>query len=236
MPIKPLHLECKDCPVRCYSIFSHLADEDVDRLNLEKESTHYKKGQIIFYEGTQPRGLYVVVSGKIKISKLGSNAREQIVRLAKPGDILGYRSLLSGGSYFASAATLEDSSVCFIPKSLVFDLLNKDASLSMKMMRQLTVDLAQAEHRMVEMVQKPVRDRLAEALLLLKEVYGLEEDDQTLKVTLTREDLANLIGTTTETTIRILSEMKDEGIIRLERKRILLTDIPRLVKASQLND
>lgn len=236
MPKKELHLACKDCTVRCYSVFSELSTSDLTELDAEKDSSFCKKGQIIFYEGTHPKGVYVVYSGKVKVYKLGSNAREQIVRLAKPGDILGYRSLIGGDRYYATAETLEDSAICFIPRDILFQLMEKNPGLSMRLMQKLCEDLASAEKKMVEMVQKPVRERMAEALLVLKEKYGLETDNKTLNVVLTREDLANFIGTTTETAIRILSDFKDEKLISLDKKKIALLNIPKLLHESRIND
>ena len=103
-------------------------------------------------------------------------------------------------------------------------------------MRLLSHDLASAERRMVEMVQKPVRERVAEALLMLKEVYGFEEDNKTLSVILTREDIGNLVGTTTETAIRILSDFKEENIIVFDKKKIVIQNLPKLIHESHIND
>lgn len=206
---------------------------DVDAL---KDSSVYRKGQEIFQEGNHPKGVFVVHTGKVKISKLGSNAKEQIVRLAKPGDVLGYRSLIAGDRYYASAATLEDSVVCFIPKAKLFELLETNATLSIRLMKLLSHDLASAEKKMVELVQKPVRERVAEALLILKEFYGLEQDGKTLKIVLTREDIANFVGTTTETAIRVLSDLKESKIIALESKRIIILNNDKLVRESHIND
>lgn len=228
--------ECVSCTVRCKSVFSVLQHSDLEELDGLKEATHCRKGQTIFYERSQPRGVFVVHTGKVKVFKLGSNGREQIVRLARPGDVLGYRSLLCNERYTASAATLEESVICFIPRTSLFNLLDRHAPLSMNLMRLLSKDLAMAENKVVGLVSKPVRDRLAEALLILREVYGTAEDGKTLNVTMTREEIANLTGTTTETAIRLLSEFRDDGIIGIDKKKILILDLDKLVHESQLND
>jgi CRP/FNR family transcriptional regulator, polysaccharide utilization system transcription regulator len=236
MPNKFTPPECAECAVRCHSIFCDLGTDAIGHVNSIKDSHICRKGQIIFYEGNHPKGVYVIYSGKVKVSKLGSNAKEQIVRLARPGDVLGYRSLVSGDRYYASAAALEDSVICFIPKKEFFALLEKSGTLSMKLMKLLSNDLATAERKMVELVQKPVRERLAEALLILKEVYGVEKDGKTLNISLTREDIANFVGTTTETAIRLLSDFKDQHLIVLDKKKIIINDLPRLVRESHIND
>ncbi|MGZ5244892.1 MAG: Crp/Fnr family transcriptional regulator [Bacteroidia bacterium] len=227
---------CGTCEVRCSSIFNELGKDELHIIDDIKDASLCRKGQTIFHEGSNPKGLFIVYQGKVKISKLGSNAREQIVRLAKPGDILGYRSLLGNEKYYASAVALEDSVICFIPRQQLFMLLEKYPNLSVKLLKLLSHDLASAERKMVEMVQKPVRERVAEALLLLKEVYGFEEDNKTLNIILTREDIGNLVGTTTETTIRILSDLKEENIIVFDKKKIVIQNLPKLVRESHIND
>jgi CRP/FNR family transcriptional regulator len=201
-----------------------------------KDSSMYKKGQVIFYEGNHPKGIFVVYTGKVKVYKLGSNAKDQIVRLAKPGDVLGYRSLMSEDRYHASAAALEDSVVCFIPKDLLMQLMSRNSSLPINLMKLLSHDLAGAEKKMVELTQKPVRERVAEALLMLKDIYGLEKDGKTLNVVMSREDIANFVGSTTETTIRTLSDLKEEGVIQMDKKKIVIENMPKLQKISHILD
>jgi CRP/FNR family transcriptional regulator, polysaccharide utilization system transcription regulator len=222
--------------VRRSSIFNDLTADEVDQLECLKDAGYYKKGQIIFQEGNHPKGIFCVSAGKVKIFKLGSNYKEQIVRLAKEGDVLGYRSLISGDKYHASAATIEDSTICFIPRELLLKVLEENVILSNNLMKLLSQDLASAETRMVEMMQKPVRERLAEGILMLKEIYGLMEDGKTLNVIMTREDIANFIGTTTETAIRILSDLNSENIISLDKKKISIKNFNKLLHESHIND
>jgi CRP/FNR family transcriptional regulator, polysaccharide utilization system transcription regulator len=231
-----INLDCEDCTIRCKSIFSGLSREQLTDINSDKENSLYRKGQVVFREGSQPRGIFIVYSGKVKVYKLGSSAREQIVRLARPGDIVGYRSLISGEHYYATAETLEDSVLCFITREKLFSLMDSNPQLALNLLKLLSHDLATAERRMVELVQKPVRERMAEALLVLKETYGLEEDGCTLSIRLTREDIASFVGTTTETAIRVLSEFKDDKIIGLEKKKIMLLNMSSLVRESHIND
>jgi CRP/FNR family transcriptional regulator, polysaccharide utilization system transcription regulator len=227
---------CLECAVRRSSIFSDLTSEEVEQLECLKDASFYKKGQTIFQEGNHPKGIFCLSAGKVKIFKLGSNFKEQIVRLAREGDVLGYRSLISGDKYLASAATIEDSTICFIPREHLFKVLEDNMILSTNLMKLLSTDLASAETRMVEMMQKPVRERMAEGIIMLKEIYGLEEDGKTLDVIMTREDIANFIGTTTETAIRILSDLNAENIIALEKKKIIIKNFAKLLQESHIND
>ena len=227
---------CDDCASRLCSVFNELSDEEMEEISHSKGGNLYKRGQIIFYEGTHPSGLYCINYGKIKIYKIDHTGKEQIVRLAKGGDILGYRSLISGELYSSFASPLEDSLICFIPRSVFFSLLQTNANLSMKIMKMLSMDLKSAETRIANMAQKPVRERLAETLLILKEFYGVEDDKATLDVALTREDLANVVGTATETVIRLLSEFKHDRIIDLKGRKIKIIDPILLVKTANIFD
>ncbi len=229
-------IDCANCKKRFTSVFCNVENDSLDAINEEKVCTPYKKGQVIFHEGSRPLGIYCVNRGKIKLVKLGEDGKEQILRLIKPGDLMGYRALLSGDRYSASAVVMEDSGICFIPKELFMGILQKDGVLSMEMMKLLSDDLRKAETSITHLAQKPVRERLAEALLFIKETYGYEEDQKTIDLKITREELANLVGTATETTIRLLSEMKSEGVIQLEGKKITIINLSKLIKIANIED
>jgi CRP-like cAMP-binding protein len=228
--------DCNHCAKRFTNIFCNPAYDSVAEINAEKICTSYKKGEYIFKEGTRPHGVFCVNVGKIKLCKSGDDGREQIIRLVKPGDPLGYRSLLSGETYNNSAIALENCGVCFIPKELFLSILQKDSSLSMEMMKMLSEDLKKAETQITHLAQKPVRERVAEALLFIKETYGFEEDGRTINALFSREDIANIVGTATETTIRLLSEFNRDNIIQLSGKKIIILDVVKLLRAANIND
>ncbi len=229
-------VDCQNCKKRFTSVFCRVENDTMESINDEKVCTPYKKGQIIFHEGSRPLGIYCVNRGKIKLVKLGEDGKEQILRLIKPGDLMGYRALLSGDRYSASAVVMEDSGICFIPKELFMGVLQKDGVLSMEIMKLLSDDLRKAETSITHLAQKPVRERLAEALLFIKETYGFEEDGKTIALKITREELANIVGTATETTIRLLSELKTEGVLQLEGKKIAIVNLTKLVKIANIDD
>lgn len=227
---------CESCEARIKTVLCHLNDSELSELSLRKTCNLYNKGQAIFYEGNKPLGIFCISEGRIKVHKLGDTGKDQIVRLAKGGDILGYRAMVSGEYYTASATALEDSRICFIPKSTFFDLLQTNSELSMKLVLLLSSDLKTAETKITHLAQKPVRERLAETLLVLKEFYGVEGDGETLKVSMTREEIANIVGTATETIIRLLSEFKKEKLIALHGRKLKILQHTSLVKTANVYD
>ncbi|HEX6914602.1 MAG TPA: Crp/Fnr family transcriptional regulator [Chitinophagaceae bacterium] len=235
MPVE-IHTSCQTCEARFSTVLGKAKKEHLDEINMEKVCNIYKKGQTIFHEGSHPFGVYCVHSGKIKLSHLGDDGKEQIIRLLKDGDITGYRALLSGDRYGASAIALEDTHVCFIPKEVFMSVLKNDAAMAFEMMKLLSDELHRAELQLTHLAQKPVRERLAETLLFIKETYGFEEDGVTLNVRFSREEIANLVGTATESTIRLLSEFKRDGIVELDGKKIKILKPAELLKTANLQD
>lgn len=227
---------CENCTSRYKSIFCNLSIEELEQLSEHKGCAYYKKEQIIFREEAYPHGLFCVNRGKVKISKIGTEGKEQIVRLAREGDIIGYRALLSGEAYTASAFALEETDICYIPKETFYQILENNPGLSLQMMKRLAHDLKSAEEKIINLAQKPVRERLAEALLFLKNVYGLEEDQKTLKVVMKREEIANIAGTSVESTIRTLSEFNKEKLIKIEGKKIRIMDFNELLYTANIAD
>ena len=228
--------DCLHCEVRFKSVFCDLNKDVLTQLNLNKGCTFFKKGQLIFSEGSFPHGLYCINAGKIKIVHLGEMGKEQILRFAKGGDIIGYNSLLSGETYSCSAIAMEDSSVCFISRAFFLNMLANNMKLTMKMMTLLSNELKIAAQKLTSMAQKPVRERVAEAILFIKEIYGYEIDNATIDLSLSREDIANIVGTSRETATRLLSEFKDDGIIEINGKKIKITNRQKLVKTANLYD
>ncbi len=230
------NIGCQQCESRLTSVLSKAKPEHLEEINIQKVCNIYKRGQPIFNEGSQPFGVYCISSGKIKLSHLGDDGKEQITRLLKAGDIIGYRALLSGDRYGGSAIALEDTHVCFIPKDLFLSILKNDAGLSFELMKLLSDELHRAELQLTHLAQKPVRERLAETLLFIKDTYGYEEDGVTLNVRFSREELANLVGTATESTIRLLSEFKRDGTVELDGKKIKILKAKELIKTANLQD
>ncbi|QQR81354.1 MAG: Crp/Fnr family transcriptional regulator [Deltaproteobacteria bacterium] len=172
MPRLSKPAECHNCESRPNGIFCELEQASTRELEQRKTSNVYKKGQIIFYEGNQALGLYCVSSGRVKLYKTSIDGKEQIVRIASPGDVLGYRALLADEPYHATAEALEDAEVCCLDRNAFFPLLKKEPSLAMNLIQKLAQELRVAENLAATIAQKSVRERMAELLLTLKEVYG----------------------------------------------------------------
>jgi CRP-like cAMP-binding protein len=232
MPSKnsKIDLQCVFCQSKGSSLFSDLNESELEVLSEHKSCVTYKKGQTLFYEGTRPMGVFCINNGKVKVYKMGSNGKEQILFIAKPGDFLGYRSLLSEEFYGASATVIEPAALCFIPKSDFLKILNSNPSFFGRLMKAVCHDLGVMEDKLAQLAQKSVRERLATTILMLKETYGMEgEGSDTIDIVLSREDLANIVGTATETVIRLLSEFKADKMIALEGKKIKVLDAAKLL-------
>jgi CRP/FNR family transcriptional regulator len=220
--------DCRDCITRTHSIFCSLKDDEAEIFNTVKSFIAFRTGELIFKQGGVPFGLFILFQGKVKISKTGNDGRELIVRLAKEGDIIGYRALLGEDNYFCSATAIDNVQICFIPKDSLFKLIAKSPDIAFKLMKIFAADLRKAESNSTALTQKQVRQRVAEALLLLKEIYAFEADGFTLNIKLTREEFASIAGTVRETATKLLSEFKSNGLIELDNKRIKILDLIRL--------
>lgn len=230
------HLDCQFCEARFKSVFCDLNKEEVTELSTHKACTIYKKGQDIFKQDSYPHGIYCINAGKVKLFQLAENGREQIVRLAKPGDLLGYRAILGGEKYTSTAEAIVETSICFIPKNLFFKFVETNNAITLQIMKLLSNDLKNAEHKITDLAQKPVKERMAEAILFMKEVYGFENDNATLNVVLTREEIANIAGTATETAIRILADLKNDGVLEFTGKKIKISKMNKLVHVANILD
>lgn len=195
-----------------------------------KRVIFFKKGKVIFSEGNAPVGVYCISSGKVKLYKLGIEGKEQIVRMAKAGSLIGYRSLTGNDEYrTASAKTIEDSYLCYIPKETFAHLLETNAAFAFRLINILAEDIKIAQDKLTDIAQKSLKARLAETLLELKDFYGTANgEDQAINITLTREDLAGLVGTASACIIRLLSELKKQGVIGLAGKKITIKDYETL--------
>ncbi|TAF10904.1 MAG: Crp/Fnr family transcriptional regulator [Flavobacteriia bacterium] len=223
--------KCEQCIVRQFSSLKALNKEELLRMAECKTSYTIKKGEPIFEEGEVTNGIYCIKDGVCKLSKLSDNGKDQIVKLVKPGELLGQRSMISDEPANLSAVALEDMEVCFIPKSEVMQFFTKNNQFSMNVMKTICEDLKGADDHMVNMAQKTVRQRLAETLIYLEETFGKNEDGS-LRIYLSREELAGMVGTANESCIRLLSDFNKIGYIELIGKKIKLLDKIKLKKIS----
>ena len=216
------------------SIFSTLTPEEKEDLQNHITLAEYKKNEFIFKEGEKPLAFLFMIEGKVIIYKEGVGGREQIIRMTKPLGLIGYRALLADELHIGSAITLEDSIIGVISHEYFYNKLLKNPDFSFKLIQKLARELGFSNMRTVTLTQKHIRGRLAESLLLLKEKYGWENDGATLKVYLSREDIANLSNMTTSNAIRTLSTFAGEKVIAIDGRKIRILDIHKLEKISKL--
>lgn len=224
--------KCEQCIVREFSSLKALTKQELVQLSDCKTSHIVKKGEIIFKEGDTVNGIYCIKDGVCKLIKLSANGKDHIVKLVTKGELLGQRSMISEEPVNLSAVALDDMQVCFIPKSEVMGYFDKNNKFSMNVMKTICGDLKEADDQMVNLAQKTVKERLAETLLYLHDTFGTNED-ASLKVQLSRDDLASMIGTATESCIRLLSDFKKLGLIELSGKKIVLLNLSKLKKLAE---
>jgi CRP/FNR family transcriptional regulator, polysaccharide utilization system transcription regulator len=224
--------KCEQCIVRQFSSLKALTKDELLRMADCKTSYIIKKGEPIFEEGEMTNGIYCVKDGVCKMTKLSANGKDQIVKLVKAGELLGQRSMISEEPANLSAVALEDMEVCFVPKSEILNFFNHNNQFSMNVMKTICGDLKEADDHMVSMAQKSVKERLAETLIYLEETFGINEDGS-LHIQLSREELAGMIGTATESCIRLLSEFNKNGLVDLSGKKITIKNKSLLKKISE---
>lgn len=194
----------------------------------------YKKNETIYCEGETPTHLMCLLTGKVKIYKDGVGGRSQIIRVIKSHEYFAYRAYFAEEDYVTAAAAFEPCTICLIPMPTIISLIQENAELAMFFIRQLSIDLGISDERTVSLTQKHIRGRLAESLLFLKDTYGVEEDQCTLSIYLSREDLANLSNMTTSNAIRTLSNFAAEKLIIIDGRKIKLIEEDKLKKISKI--
>ena len=194
---------------------------------------HFKKNQIIYAEREQPEHLWCLLKGKAKLYKDGVAGRQQIQRLISPVQYFGYRAYFAGEEYVHTASAMEASLIGSLPLEIVRQLIDSNRHIAWFFIHELSRNLGSADTRTVNLTQQHIRGRLAEALMLLIERYGYEEDGVTLRVYMAREDLANLSNMTTSNAIRTLTTFVNEKIIVVDGRQIKVLDKAALLKISK---
>lgn len=224
------------CTCASNEIFKDLDTKTLDQVDKFKVMNHYKKGQTLFSEGASNFGLYCINSGKIKVTKAASEGRETILRILGPGDVIGHQNILTNDKNQNTATMIEDGSICFLDRKFMTELIQKESSVAMNLIKKLSAEVTAAENRNAAMSNKNVRERLADLLLSLKSNYGIREAHRVrLNIKLTREEMASIVGTANETIIRFISEFKEEGILEQEGKVIFLLDENKLLQSANVS-
>ncbi|CAM1347488.1 MULTISPECIES: Crp/Fnr family transcriptional regulator [Tenacibaculum] len=220
--------KCEQCIVRQFNSLKALTKDELVRISGCKTSKLVKKGEVLFEEGEHINGVFCIKDGVCKVSKMSDNGRDQIVHLIKKGDLLGERSLINNETSNLKAIAVNDMEVCFIPKEEIIKDLEKNQNFTMEILKNMALSLKNADNVIVDMAQKTVKQRLAATLLYLDERF-LKNSEGAIDVNFSREDIANIIGTATESAIRLLSEFKKNKLISLKGKNITILN-PRGLK------
>ena len=194
---------------------------------------NFKKNQIIYAESEKPEYLWCLLKGKVKMYKDGIGGRQQILRLYRPIQYFGYRAYFAKEPYVSSTAAFEISTLGAIPMQLVSELIDNNINVAWFFIHELSKHLGGSGSIIVSLTQKHIRGRLAETLTLLIDNYGFEDDGETLKIYMAREDIANLSNMTTSNAIRTLSSFVTEKIITVDGRRIKIINEPQLRKISK---
>ncbi len=216
------------------TVFRHLSPEQLDKLPLDVAPNRYRRGSIVYEEGSRINGFYVVCKGVIKIYKTGFDGKDQIIRFAKAGDVMGFRSTITGELACTTTKSIEDAEIVYVSGDIVRSLVKSNGEFAMDLLQIACMELGEANDYITDIAQKTVRERLAEVLIQLKMTFELDQNNF-LKISLTREELASIVGTATESVIRLLSEFKQDKLIELQGRKIKILEEAKLIKMSNLH-
>lgn len=223
---------CEHCFIKNENEFSTLIFDELENFSRSKTTLNIKKGENIVTEGHVMNGIYCLRNGKCKMTKLNTNGKSQIIKFVKQGNILGQRSILSEEPAGLTITALEDLQVCFIPKSKVMQTIKENPKFSLQLMKNISHQLNEANTSISMMAQKSVKERLADILLQLHQMFGTDSEGY-IDVKLTREEIANAIGTATESAIRLLSNFQKDNLLDLKGRRIKIISLEGLKQASE---
>ena len=227
-----INSHCRDCKTRYHGKLHGINNDSLETINSSKTCNIYKKGQRLIQEGTRPLGVYCIKSGKIKVFKLGQQGKEHITAILKEGDLVGYRAMLSDSLYHVSVEALEEVVACHIPREEFLSSFQNDKVLNSTLIKELSTEVISLTNVITDIAQKPVRERTAASLVLLNTVYstsnGEYNHNEFSEINLTRESLANMVGTATETLIRIIHDFKEEELIKTNGRKITIQDLKAL--------
>ncbi|WP_109700619.1 Crp/Fnr family transcriptional regulator [Chitinophaga deserti] len=216
--------------VKSESILADLPPDVFQLLTNHMSEQVYKKNELIFREGAYPSGIFYITKGKVKKYKVDNDGKEQIIYLAVTGQLFGYHAVLSEARYSDSAAVLEESTVAFIPKEDFLNALDYSPLLTRRLLKNLSHEFAVLANSLSVFSLKTVRERLALQLILIREKYKENYvDGMLIEISISREDLASLVGTARENIVRVLSEFKEENILESKGRKIMIKDVNRLI-------
>ncbi len=223
---------CLGCTKRKNSLLSDLSARELKILNKNRYSVSYNPGEIICKDGTKPLGLICLNKGKVKIVRRRLNGTEQIVGLKQSVDFIGFRALMVGNSCLSSSIALEETNICIINKKDFFKVIEINKKLAFKIIQSLALSLIEKDSSLVNITQKHIRARLAEALILIYNIYGTNPSNGFLNVLLKRSELAGLANMTTANAIRVLSSFNKDKLVEVSHRKIKINNLEVLKEIS----
>jgi CRP-like cAMP-binding protein len=213
------------------SILEDLPAGDLKLLLAHQSQQNYKKGEIVFKEGTYAFGIFYIIKGKVKKYKVDKEGREQIIYVANTGELLGYHAVLSGSRYPDYAAALEESQITLIIKDDFLNALLQSDILNRRLLKTLSHEFTVMSNTLTMFAQKSVKERLALQLIILREKYKVNfKPGMQVEINMNRKDLASLVGTARENIVRVLAEFKKDNILETKARKIIVLDVKRLIE------
>ncbi|WP_027386241.1 Crp/Fnr family transcriptional regulator [Chryseobacterium gregarium] len=209
-------------------LFEDLPQYDKETLEKVMQIKNYRKNEAVFTEGTIPNGIFFLKNGKVKKYKVDNDGREQIIYIYNEGEFFGYSAILSNESYGGTTKAIENSAIAFISKENFLDILKQSDFFSKFLLKSLSHEFNVMVNLMAVLSQRMVRERVALSLLILHKKYKSNIVEDKIFITLSRADLANMVGTVTETLARILHDFKEDHLIVMKGRNIELIDLDRL--------
>ena len=213
----------KECDLKSCFLCKLCLREWLPAIEANKKTFHFKKGELIFKEGDEVKGIYFVFNGTVKVHTKWGKEKELIIRFAKNGDIIGHRGLGDEIIYPVSGTALEAVTVCFISLDFFMSSLKVNYDFMYQLMLFFAAELKQSERKMRNLAHMPVKGRIAQALILLKNKFGIIENGH-INILLSRQDIASYAGTTYETVFRIMADLIEQDIITVDGKKITITN------------
>ncbi|WP_232380453.1 Crp/Fnr family transcriptional regulator [Leptospira ainlahdjerensis] len=227
----PLAPDCYFCSNRHKSVLKCVSMETLDRINSTKEFRLFRKGESMIHSGDKADGFYFIKSGCVRIFRNSPSGKEQTFSIRRSGEWVGFRDLLSGNTFSQNAEALEPVEACFIQKGILEDLMKDDPKLQLEILKQMAIEWKELEDQTVALGTKQVHSKLAELLISFQTASGNEPE---IELNLTREIMASMVGTTTETLVRALSDFKNRDWIEIHKNRIRFLNLEALRGISNL--
>ena len=223
--------DCFSCQWRDRSQWCVLTHDELHQLSDAKTDHSYQSGQVLFNQGDAFTGLYCVIQGTVALRRTDSRGNTLLVRLCHPGDTIGYRDYFTGSDFSVSAEVVSQATLCFVHRSAFRELLHANPALSSELTRRLAFDADSSEEALLHGATLPVRSRMAHLLLALKDRYATVGSNGNLRLTLplSRQDIADLLGTRPETVARVIHALEEDGVTRFSGRTVVIPDLDLLL-------